>query len=83
MFASGSASSKTKSARFPGSSDPDSPSNPDVRAATAGHANDESFDAQRKWNATLFDAGWAAINAIITVNGLLWAAMSVRREILA
>ena len=29
------------------------------------------------------DAGWAAINAIITVNGLLWAAMSVRREILA
>lgn len=27
------------------------------------------------------DVGWGAINAIITVNGLLWAAMSVRREI--
>lgn len=33
----------------------------DVRAAVADRGTDEAFEAQRLWNAELFDAGWAAI----------------------
>lgn len=32
----------------------------EVRAALAQRGSDEAFAALRKWNATLFDAGWAA-----------------------
>ena len=34
---------------------------PEVAAAVAEHGSDEGFDAHRRWNATLVDAGYGAI----------------------